>query len=381
MLQIVWLNNQEVGGMTSPIDVIGSMVGLVSMWLPGNRFSGSIPSNIDNLTSLKDLNLNENQLVGLILQELPSLTALKLSGNGLSGTKPKNFHNSMLQIVWLNNQEVGGMTSPIDVIGSIVGLKSSQLTNFSCSKCNIVRPLPGYFGELPSLSALKLSGNGLSGTIPNNFHNSMLQILWLNNQEGSGMTSPIDVIGSMVGLVSLWLHGNRFSGSILANIKNLPSLNDLSLNVNQLVGMIPQGLANLDLYSLNLDSNMLMACLACLPVTGWVGKIPTRKSSQLTIFSCSNCNIVGPLPRYFGELPSLTALNCMAMGLVEGGGMTSPIDVIGSMVGLVSLWIHGNRFSGSIPGSIENLTSLKDLSLNENQLVGLIPQGLANLDL
>ena len=46
------------------------------------------------------------------------------------------------------------------------------------------------------------------------------------------------------------------------------------------------------------------------------------------------------------------------------------------MISLTSLWLHGNKFEGSVPDSIADLVSLKDLDLNGNEFVGLIPSGL-----
>ncbi|MCI20898.1 putative receptor protein kinase TMK1-like, partial [Trifolium medium] len=51
------------------------------------------------------------------------------------------------------------------------------------------------------------------------------------------------------------------------------------------------------------------------------------------------------------------------------------------MVFLTQIWLHGNKFSGTIPNSIGNLTSLKELNLNSNQIVGLIPKSLAEMNL
>ncbi|XP_057514143.1 65-kDa microtubule-associated protein 1 isoform X2 [Actinidia eriantha] len=75
---------------------------------------------------------------------------------------------------------------------------SVQLMNFSCSSCNIVGSLPDFFGKLSSLNSLVLLYNRLSGAIPVSFYGSNLQILWLNDQDGDGMTGNIGVIGSMV---------------------------------------------------------------------------------------------------------------------------------------------------------------------------------------
>ncbi|KAK2989686.1 hypothetical protein RJ640_002459 [Escallonia rubra] len=65
-----WLKGQSGGGMTGPIDIVGSMCSLTSLWLHGNHFSGKIPKDIGSVASLKDLNVNSNDLVGLIRDSL-----------------------------------------------------------------------------------------------------------------------------------------------------------------------------------------------------------------------------------------------------------------------------------------------------------------------
>ena len=57
------------------------------------------------------------------------------------------------------------------------------------------------------------------------------------------------------------------------------------------------------------------------------------------------------------------------------------IDVVAIMVSLTSLWLQGNAFTGTFPENIRDLSSLKDLNLNGNNLIGLVPQGLGGIKL
>ena len=52
---------------------------------------------------------------------------------------------------------------------------------------------------------------------------------------------------------------------------------------------------------------------------------------------------------------------------------------IGNLTNLNSLFINQNQFTGSIPSDIGNLTNLKELFINQNQLTGEIPESIGNL--
>ncbi|KAJ6756134.1 hypothetical protein OIU79_028532 [Salix purpurea] len=48
-----------------------------------------------------------------------------------------------------------------------------------------------------------------------------LQNLWLNDQNGGGLSGTIDVVTTMESVNVLWLHGNQFTGTIPESIGNL----------------------------------------------------------------------------------------------------------------------------------------------------------------
>ncbi|GFZ13087.1 hypothetical protein Acr_23g0014720 [Actinidia rufa] len=238
---------------------------------------GTLPQSFNHLTMLYNLGLQKNQFNGT-LPTFSGLTELQFAYLNFNefDTIPSDFFHGLrsLRVLALDDNPLNatnGWSIPDELQDSV------QLMNFSCSSCNIVGSLPDFFGKLSSLNSLVLSYNRLSGAIPASFYGSNLQILWLNDQDGDGMTGNIGVIGSMVSLTEVWLHGNSFTGSIPNNIGSLTSLKELNLNGNLLVGIIPPNLAAMALQLLDLNNNMLM------------GPIPKFRASDVTFSSNSFC--------------------------------------------------------------------------------------------
>nr|XP_023918150.1 receptor-like protein EIX1 [Quercus suber] len=116
---------------------------VTELYLKSNSFSGTIPSNIDDLMPrLRCLDLSENNLNGEIPDEIKSLTALNtlnLSRNHLTENVPKNIGNKRF-------------------------LETLDLTKNSLS-----RPIPERMSSLTSLAHLNLSFNKLDGRIPSGY--------------------------------------------------------------------------------------------------------------------------------------------------------------------------------------------------------------------
>ena len=66
--------NELTGSIPSEI---GNLTNLTYLNLTTNQLTGSIPSEIGNLTNLTSLNLSNNQLIGSILPEIGNLTNLE----------------------------------------------------------------------------------------------------------------------------------------------------------------------------------------------------------------------------------------------------------------------------------------------------------------
>ncbi|KAL5575000.1 hypothetical protein UlMin_016699 [Ulmus minor] len=337
---------------------------------------GTLPQNLNQLSKLYNLGLQGNKFRG----DLPTFRGLSdlefayLDNNQFSSI-PSDFFNglSSIRVLALDHNpfnHTSGWSLP-----SVLG-ESVQLTNLSLVECNLVGSVPEFLGTMPSLTALKLSYNRLFGEIPRSFGESLMQILWLNDQDGGGMSGSIDVIISMTVLTQVWLHGNQFTGMIPENIGDLSSLKELNLNGNKLVGLIPQSLADMELEKLDLSNNLLM------------GPVPKFKAGNVSYASNSFC-----LPDHPGH-ECATQVSALLNILHD---LNYPEDLVsrwsgnepcsGPWIGLscnsdnkVSIInLPGRKLNGTLSSSVANLDSLIEIRLARNNISGIIPDNFTEL--
>ncbi|KAI9117448.1 hypothetical protein K1719_011614 [Acacia pycnantha] len=115
-LRQVLLQNNNISGQIPP--ELGTLPKLQTLDLSNNRFSGVIPSSLSHLDGLKYLRLNNNSLSGpfpVSLAKIPQLAFLDLSYNNLSGPVPK-FPARSLNVV--GNPLICGSSSTEGCSGS-----------------------------------------------------------------------------------------------------------------------------------------------------------------------------------------------------------------------------------------------------------------------
>ena len=144
---------------------LGQLGRLTQLNLHSNNLSGSIPDEIGDLTNLQKLLLHNNSLSGDFpdLRRLRNLTHLWLSGAdhsvGSGGGVP-TWLNGLTDLVELNlwGNELGGT---IPTLSGLTSLKLLKLQNNS-----LTGGIPTWFGNMNTLGGLYIHNNDLTGSIP-----------------------------------------------------------------------------------------------------------------------------------------------------------------------------------------------------------------------
>ena len=248
---------------------LGNLSNLSYLNLRSNDLTGSIPSELGNLSSLTDLDLSSNDLTGSIPSELgnlSSLTDLDLRSNDLTGSIPSELGNlSSLADLDLGSNALAG---PIpSELGNL-----SSLSRLTLSRNALAGSIPSELGNLSGLQGLDLNFNSLTGSIPSELGNlSGLQGL---NLSYNSLTDRIPTeLGNLSSLQGLYLQNNALTGSIPSELGNLTTLINLFLNNNRLTGNIPQTFLQLRLSYFQIAGNEGL----CVPNTDsfamWVANI------------------------------------------------------------------------------------------------------------
>eukprot|EP00934_Nitzschia_sp_Nitz4_P004270 Nitzschia sp. Nitz4//scaffold238_size30058//984//2319//NITZ4_007997-RA/size30058-snap-gene-0.68-mRNA-1//-1//CDS//3329543522//4260//frame0 len=175
------------------------------------------------------------------LQGLSSLQYLFLQGNGFEGTIPSELGtlDQLTSLVLGNNPMEGTLPSELGNLESLTLLSVSNV--------------PFLQGTIPTellrvnspLSYVELPGNGLEGTIPTEFGNLInVSVLQLRNNEFSG-TIPTE-LGDLDAMQRLYLSGNLLSGDIPTELGNLDSMERLWLQGSDmaLTATMPKEICN-----------------------------------------------------------------------------------------------------------------------------------------
>ncbi|KAK8633939.1 hypothetical protein V6N13_014770 [Hibiscus sabdariffa] len=211
----------------------------------------------------------------------------------------------------------------------------------------------------------------LGGTInPSLLHLKHLTSLDLSNNNFSNIQIPY-FLGLLGSLTYLDLSFAQFQGAIPHNLGNLSKLQYLDLRC--------------DFYSWDMEAKSLqwvssISSLQYLDLSGvdlykatdWLQV--TFNLSSLLELHLYGCNLEGPIPDYWGNMPFLEIVDLSSNSL----NSTMPNSLY-SLDHLQSLDLSNNMLQGRLPTSLEYLCNLKELDLSHNKIEGDISEIIHSL--
>ena len=240
--------------LTGPIpEELGKLAELDWLSLNHNDLSGEIPPALGNLASLEALYLRENEWTGCIPNALGDTLRNDLYRLGLSFCDPRAsdtsdkvileaFYNATGGPKW-NNTTNWLSEEPMGLWRGVATDSDGRVTALNLGDNRLSGSIPSQLGDLTNLRRLNLSHNLLSGAIPPQLGNlSKLEYLNLgDNLLGDGIPPQL---GNLANLEVLRLHDNQLTGSIPSQLGNLANLEWVEFGGNNLSGCIPHALQN-----------------------------------------------------------------------------------------------------------------------------------------
>ena len=424
----LWLQDNNLTGYLP--SELGQLTKLEILNLAVNELTSSILPELGQLTNLLSLEVSHNQLTGSILPELGQLTklgSLALAGNGLTGSIPPELGQlTNLRRLRLSGNQLTGSIPP--ELGQL-----TKLENLALSSNQLTGSIPPELGQLTNLLYLNLGHNQLTGSIPPELGQlTKLIRLDLGYNQLTGSIPP--ELGQLTNLIQLRLLYNGLTGSIPPELGQLTKLEHLALRENKWAGCIPNALQNLpfsdrfqssDFDQLGIlfcgkeDDQLDRAALIALynatggdnwknktnwltdaPLDRWHGVDVDAFGRVIAIDLIGN-GLQGAIPP---EIKELTALKELKLG----HNQLTDVTEIGNLTSLIVLMLHYNQLggeqlpgddqisfaslfdafqgnneepspsgsgSGSIPPTFAQLTNLKLLWLQGNQIADISSLG------
>ncbi|KAL3507228.1 hypothetical protein ACH5RR_032610 [Cinchona calisaya] len=346
---------------------------VTSINLDSQSLSGTLPSELNQLSFLKSLSLQKNSLSGPLpsFSNMSTLGQIFLDSNSFSSIPP-DFLLGCTHLQTISISENHNL-SPWQI--PLYWSESTNLQTIYASNASIFGGIPDFFDSFTNLQNLRLSYNNITGILPTSFGGSEIANLWLNNQL-QGLSGGIDILSSMSQIYQVWLHANSFTGP-LPDLSKCTNLFDLQLRDNQFTGVVPPSLMDLpNLVNISLANNKFQGPLPQfhngVKVTlggtnGFCGTNPGPCDPQVTALLA----VAGA----FGY-PMLLAQSWQGNDCCGGWSFVT-CDPQGKNVTMVSL--GKQHLSGTISPAFANLTSLRNLYLNDNNLTGSVPEILTTL--
>ncbi|KAG2327793.1 hypothetical protein Bca52824_010521 [Brassica carinata] len=380
--------------------------------LSSNSFIGQVPSSFSKLTWLNQLDLSHNQLTGSfqLVQNLTKLSILDLSYNHFSGDIP----SSLLAMPFLSSLDLSEnyLTGSIEVPNSSSSLRLEHLSlSHNHFEGQIIEPISNLitlkfldlsylnisypidiqiFSPLKSLLILLLSGNSISSTSLSSHSGVPLRLEKLG-LSGCNIGEFPNFLKSLQKLDFIDISNNKMIGNVPDWFWKLPRLSTVTLVSNSLTGFegSPEVIMNSSVKILDLALNHFKGpfpnpphSLTVLSVwnNSFTGSIPPAicNQSRLALLDLSYNNFTGSIPRCLSNLQNSLLVVNLRKNNLEGSLPDNCYD--GAL--LRTLDVGFNQLTGKLPRSLLKCSSLKFLSVDNNNIKDTFPfwlKGLPNL--
>jgi Leucine-rich repeat (LRR) protein len=315
---------------------------VTTLFIPGNRLIGSLPSE---------------------LAFLPKLQLLGLQNNALSGSLPDNYGNlHELLYVNLNHNSITG-TIP-DYVGDwnqlvVLALEANQLNG----------TIPITMNTLAQLKTLSFSQNHLYGSLEFVKHLAALEYLYLARNQFTGFIEE-SFFYNMANIREFDVSNNALQGRFPLQmlLKSGTNLHTIDIAYNNFTGSFPTGILsqNFALHYLSVRNNQM------------TGALPTTINQliQLKHLDLAHNAFTGSIPNAIGRCASLEYL---FLGHNQFDAVDDALPPLSGLVSLRELSLSGLGITGGIPYWLHFLDQLEMLDLSHNQFTGVIPTKIWSL--
>ncbi|KAD6455167.1 hypothetical protein E3N88_09873 [Mikania micrantha] len=413
--------------------------------LSNNMFEGNLTKCFSGLSSLKFFDIHSNQFTGII----PPSLIVNLTSLEYVDFRFNKFEGSFLFSLFSNHKKLqvfrfgsGSEKIEVETEEPIGWIPMFQLKYLVLSNCIKKRPngsvVPSFLLHQHKLRVLDLSHNSLKGQVPNWLlkNNKNLDVLklkdnsfrgvlhmryksnikWLD-MSGNHITGTIpENLQSFIPLITyLNFSSNELNGVIPTSMPDLTELWILDLSNNRLSGDIPKGLfsnlssaaiiklSNNTLYGDVLSGNLSLGRLETLLLdnncfTGNIGINTSEDSMVLSVLDISENNFTGRIPSWMSNMCSSYSYYCELVARnnhldgsfpcgktsyefldISQNSFSGPIPSCINLKYTKHLHLGSNRFTGLIPDAFQNLTNILTLDISKNYLSGRIPEFLGEL--
>ncbi|PRP89670.1 putative leucine-rich repeat receptor-like protein kinase [Planoprotostelium fungivorum] len=366
--------------------------GIKQLRLGGNLFSGEVPASIGDYTQLNVLDLSDNQFDGQlpdVFSGLLSLATLTVSGNNFTGPIPPTLRSPDMVTLKMDRNSFSGII-PYNFASM------SNLITLDLSSNQLYGDIPYSMLYLSKLQTLSLANNNFTGKATNLANSRSLKQLDLSNNHLTGdifddqNVSPVNTA-----LVYLDISHNAFTGKMLFQLPS--SLVYFDGSYNQFVdSYVPIkvdamwarsyltmttckiGYNNLRGYLLTLFTRADFPSLKELDVSGnqLIGPIPPAlgQLTQLETLMLENNQLSSEIPKSLGNMAQLTQLNLGSNGLY-----TEDLSFLLKLNNLQLLNLSNNDIHASIPSNIDSLSRLATFDISHNRMYGQIPSSMYSM--